>query len=134
MCRTWYGNTEVSFDPFSNADLVSLTYQSVSVKDEGELHKNSRAILEALQDRRTIIFDECHHLTSFWGTILKQLDTRDRYFIGLTATAPFEKTPQELDVYEQLLDTIDYEVSRFPACSVKQKKKRSNSVPAGRKN
>jgi hypothetical protein len=114
MCRTYTQITEVSFDPASGADLLSLTYQSVSVKDGEDLHKNSKAILEALKDRRTIIFDECHHLTSFWGSILKQLDTPDRFFIGLTATVPFETSPREWDVYEKLLDTVDYEVSLPP--------------------
>ncbi|QQO08907.1 DEAD/DEAH box helicase family protein [Breznakiella homolactica] len=110
MGRQHTGGTSYSADPFSDADMVSLTYQSVSVKDGTALHRNAKKIIAALDQRKVVIFDECHHLTRFWADVVKALDTRDRYFIALTATLPTDRDKKETETYYKLLDTVDYEV------------------------
>ncbi|MDR1747661.1 MAG: DEAD/DEAH box helicase family protein [Spirochaetaceae bacterium] len=113
-CKTYTEVTDASFDPFSDVDLVSLTYQSLSVRNGESLHRNSLRIIKALESRKTIIFDECHHLTRFWAKVLKQMDTGDRYFIALTATFPEDGSEKERNNYLSLFDTVNYEIQLPP--------------------
>jgi superfamily II DNA or RNA helicase len=60
---------------------------------------------------RTVILDECHHVVSLWGYIVRAaLDELgpEVHVIGLTATAPDDMTADEAALYEQLLGPIDF--------------------------
>ncbi len=57
----------ISTDPFSEADIISLTYQAVAVKNHktGELHDNAKNIIKHLKQHYPCnVLDECHHLGS----------------------------------------------------------------------
>ncbi len=110
MAKTHTDIQTISGDPYSNDDLISLTYQSISVRDGEDLHKNSKEIIKALESRTVIIFDECHHLTKFWAKVAKSLDKKERYFVALTATYPSESNKKEIDSYLSLFESVDYEV------------------------
>ena len=62
---------------------------------------------------RTIVLDECHHLASLWGyvvrAVLQELG-RDVHVVGLTATPPDELTTQEAELYAALLGPVDFQV------------------------
>ncbi|MEW6476646.1 MAG: DEAD/DEAH box helicase family protein [Actinomycetota bacterium] len=61
----------------------------------------------------TVIVDECHHLLSLWGYLVRVvLDTLgdDVHLIGLTATSPAELTVGEEELYRGLLADVDFEI------------------------
>ncbi|MBX9688324.1 MAG: DEAD/DEAH box helicase family protein [Candidatus Obscuribacterales bacterium] len=78
------------------------------------LHPNAINLIQALrrQKFRTVIFDECHHLTDYWAAImthvLKQLD--NPIIIGLTGTPPEGKSQNQENRYLSLVGEIDYQV------------------------
>ena len=61
---------------------------------------------------RTVVLDECHHLASLWGYIVREIVEMlgPVHLIGLTATPPAELTSEEADLYEALLGPPDYTV------------------------
>jgi superfamily II DNA or RNA helicase len=61
----------------------------------------------------TVVLDECHHLASLWGYVVRAvLDELgdDVHVIGLTATPPGELTAEEHDLYAALLGPVDFTV------------------------
>lgn len=102
----------VSSDPFSNADVLSLTYQSISVKQRGtdELHDNAIKTIEKLKDYPTIILDECHHLLSHWASVISQMINNDTTIVGLTATPPIHRSDSEIKTYLDLVGPISYQI------------------------
>jgi hypothetical protein len=106
----------ISTDPHDSADVLSLTYQSVSVKerDSGRLHPNAVEVLKRLANRETLILDECHHLTSHWAEVIQSLITPEKFVVGLTATPPLHREAAALNRYLSLLQHIDYEI-QMPA-------------------
>jgi len=92
--------------------LVSLTYQRLSVRGEGRrYHDNVYALHTALRDTgvRTVLLDECHHLSAEWGRAAESLceALEDPFVIGLTATP----VVQERGPLRRLLGEPDHEVS-----------------------
>lgn len=80
----------------------------------GILHPNTRHLLQGLKAAgiRTVIFDECHHLQTWWATVMTHLL---RWMgvtnvIGLTATPPIDENPAVLENYIGLLGPIDFEI------------------------
>ncbi len=61
---------------------------------------------------RTVVLDECHHLASMWGYVVRAAlaELPDAYVIGLTATPPDALTAEENDLYTALLGPVDYSV------------------------
>ncbi|WP_028972817.1 DEAD/DEAH box helicase family protein [Spirochaeta cellobiosiphila] len=101
----------VASDIGEDCDLLSLTYQSISVKNsKGELHPNSIELIKSLDNRKVIILDECHHLTAHWAKVIEDLLKKDVFLIGLTATPPFDKGLKDIDQYSRLLEEVDYEI------------------------
>jgi len=100
-----------SADPFSDAEVLSLTYQIITTKqrDFEVLHKNAQNILDALESRKVIVLDECHHMTNFWAEIIQRLIKKGVYVIGLTATPPLDREKKAIDTYLNLLEEVDYE-------------------------
>ncbi|MBN2444591.1 MAG: DEAD/DEAH box helicase family protein [Spirochaetales bacterium] len=111
--RDFTSNLSVSSNPEGDEDVLSLTYQIISTKNSNsdELHVNAKQIISRLKKRRTVILDECHHLTAWWAEILKRLtSSSNTVVIGLTATPPFDKTNKEVQTYIDLVGDVDYEI------------------------
>jgi superfamily II DNA or RNA helicase len=70
--------------------------------------------LQALQKHapKVIILDECHHLLSMWGYVIKLLIDYlpDVHVVGLTATPPDAMTKEEERLYKSLLGPVDFMV------------------------
>jgi superfamily II DNA or RNA helicase len=79
------------------------------------LAPGSRSRIEALRAARvrTVVLDECHHLASLWGyvvrAVLEELGEGVRV-VGLTATPPDELTTEEAELYAALLGPVDFQV------------------------
>ena len=62
---------------------------------------------------RTVVLDECHHLASLWGYVVRAVLEElggDVHVVGLTATPPDELTTQEAELYAALLGPVDFQV------------------------
>jgi superfamily II DNA or RNA helicase len=60
-----------------------------------------------------IVLDECHHLASLWGYVVRAVVGElgaDAHVIGLTATPPGELTTDEAELYAELLGPVDFVV------------------------
>jgi superfamily II DNA or RNA helicase len=69
--------------------------------------------VDALRDRgvRAVILDECHHLVSMWGYLVRAVLSElgpEVHVVGLTATAPTDMTADEAAHYEELLGPVDF--------------------------
>jgi len=75
---------------------------------------SARERLDALRRNGvgTIVLDECHHLASLWGYVVRTLieELGDVHLVGLTATPPDELTNEEAELYAALLGPIDFTV------------------------
>jgi superfamily II DNA or RNA helicase len=61
---------------------------------------------------RTVVLDECHHLASLWGYVVRAAvaELGDVHIVGLTATAPDALTKDEADLYASLLGPVDFTI------------------------
>jgi superfamily II DNA or RNA helicase len=61
---------------------------------------------------QTIVLDECHHLASMWGYVVRAAlaSLPQAHVIGLTATPPDELTADEGELYSALLGPVDFTV------------------------
>jgi superfamily II DNA or RNA helicase len=61
---------------------------------------------------RTVVLDECHHLASLWGYIVREAvaELGDVHLAALTATPPDVLTSTENDLYGDLLGPVDFTV------------------------
>lgn len=84
-----------------SADVLSLL--SAPARERIEM-------LAARGPGQTIVLDECHHLASMWGYVVREtlLSLEKPHVIGLTATAPEELTGDEGELYRALLGPIDF--------------------------
>ncbi|HEV2814911.1 MAG TPA: DEAD/DEAH box helicase family protein, partial [Solirubrobacteraceae bacterium] len=59
-----------------------------------------------------VVLDECHHLVSLWGALLRPLlaELRPRHVVGLTATSPSDLSATEAALYRELLDREDFSI------------------------
>jgi superfamily II DNA or RNA helicase len=78
------------------------------------LSANAVARVQGLRDAgvRVVVLDECHHLLSLWGALLKAVFEllSPEHVLGLTATNPKDVTAEQADLYAALLDTVDFSV------------------------
>jgi superfamily II DNA or RNA helicase len=60
----------------------------------------------------TLVLDECHHLASMWGYVVRAAaaELGPVHLIGLTATPPEELTSDEAELYSELLGPVDFTV------------------------
>jgi superfamily II DNA or RNA helicase len=60
----------------------------------------------------TIVLDECHHLASLWGYVVRAAveELGDVHLVGLTATPPDALSRDEVELYEALLGPVDFTV------------------------
>ena len=59
-----------------------------------------------------MVLDECHHLASLWGYVVRAAveELGDVHLVGLTATPPDELTKDEAELYGALLGPVDFTV------------------------
>jgi superfamily II DNA or RNA helicase len=78
------------------------------------LSAGARQRIQALRHGavRTVVLDECHHLASLWGYIVREAiaELGDVHLIALTATPPDALTEQAGELYGALLGLVDYTV------------------------
>src|SRR4051794_8154949 len=76
------------------------------------LSPTARARLDQLvaSGVRVVVLDECHHLVSLWGALLRPLlaALQPVHVVGLTATNPAELTEAEAQLYVDLLGDVDF--------------------------
>ena len=94
--------------------------REIARSEHGELHlghllgSGARERLDALRARgvRTIVLDECHHLASLWGYVVRAAieELGDVHLVGLTATPPGLLTEDERELYGALLGAVDFTV------------------------
>ena len=61
----------------------------------------------------TVVLDECHHLASLWGYVVRAVLEElggGVHVVGLTATPPDELTTDEAELYAALLGPVDFQV------------------------
>src|SRR3954447_1156206 len=58
----------------------------------------------------TLVLDECHHLASLWGYVVRAVVAHlpDAHVVGLTATPPDELTAEQDELYRSLLGDVDF--------------------------
>lgn len=62
---------------------------------------------------RTVLLDECHHLVSTWGYLVRAVISAlgdDVHVVGLTATSPLDLGGDEAELYDDLLGEVDFEI------------------------
>ena len=61
---------------------------------------------------RTLVLDECHHLASLWGYVVRTVAALlgEVHLVGLTATPPDELTVEEAELYQGLLGPVDFTI------------------------
>ncbi len=79
------------------------------------LAPGARSRVDALRAAgvRTVVLDECHHLASLWGYVVRAVLGElgeDVHVVGLTATPPDELTTEEAELYAALLGPVDFQV------------------------
>src|SRR5256885_7686931 len=78
------------------------------------LSNGARERLDLLRRNRvgTVVLDECHHLASLWGYVVRAAveELGDVHHVGLTATPPDELTKDEAELYGALLGPVDFTV------------------------
>ena len=63
-----------------------------------------------------VVLDECHHLASLWGYVVRAAlgeltaGSETPHVIGLTATPPSDLTGEETELYGELLGPVDFTV------------------------
>jgi superfamily II DNA or RNA helicase len=60
----------------------------------------------------TVVLDECHHLASLWGYVVREAvaELGDVHLVGLTATPPDALTSAEHELYTELLGPVSFTV------------------------
>ncbi len=78
------------------------------------LHPNTLILVNRIkkQNIKTVVFDECHHLQSYWALVMKEIirEIDAENIIGLTATPPVDEDKEKLECYTALLGEIDFQI------------------------
>lgn len=119
----------ISNDILQERPIICMTYQAlysaykgknqmdISEENDGEEEQytyDNFHLIETLKKYqiKTLCLDECHHLKSEWWKALestvKELD--DIKIVALTATPPYDSSPQEWQRYIDLCGPIDDEI------------------------
>jgi superfamily II DNA or RNA helicase len=100
--------------------ITAAVKREIARTERGDVHvrellaAGARERLDALRGRHvgTIVLDECHHLASLWGYVVRAAieELGDVHLVGLTATPPDELTVTEEELYTALLGPVDFTV------------------------
>ena len=108
----------ISCDVRSPAFLTVTTYQglfSAMTEREGDNKEACQRVLDSLTAMgiETLVLDEAHHLRQAWWQCLVRVKEHleEPTVVALTATPPFDVTPQEWDRYVDLCGSIDTEIT-----------------------
>jgi len=108
-------NNKKAYEKEMSRHITRLRRKLADILDLQEvIHKNAHDLIQALrrQKFKTVIFDECHHLTDYWAAImthvLRRLD--NPLVIGLTGTPPEGRSQSQENRYLSLVGEIDYQV------------------------
>ena len=103
---------------FSGKDEANqeASEEEFNAEDGGEAHEDSEtektlALLKE-QNIQTLVIDEAHHLRNEWWkslTVLKN-NIQKPHVVALTATPPYDVTPEEWKNYQALCGPIDAEI------------------------
>ncbi len=102
------------------ARITASLKREIARANHGSVHlgqllsAGARQRIQALRDGavRTVVLDECHHLASLWGYIVREAiaELGDVHLVALTATPPDALTEQAAELYGSLLGPVDYTV------------------------
>jgi superfamily II DNA or RNA helicase len=102
------------------ARVTATLKREIARTDHGHLRlgqlisEGARQRLEALRRAGvgTVVLDECHHLASLWGYLVRTAveELGDVHLVGLTATPPDSLSPDESMLYDSLLGPVDFTV------------------------
>jgi len=116
---TWTGEAARRRDR-ERATITASVKREIARAEHGDLHVGDllsdgvRERLDALRSSGTgtVVLDECHHLASLWGYVVRAVveELGDVHLVGLTATPPGELTRDEADLYDHLLGPVDFTV------------------------
>jgi superfamily II DNA or RNA helicase len=88
--------------------------EHLDVELEGLIAPGARARLDALiaGGVGTLVLDECHHLASLWGYLVRTVVAAlgEVNVVGLTATSPSLLSGEDAALYDDLLGPVDFEV------------------------
>lgn len=102
----------VSTHPDIRSPVIALTYQLFSAR-ENKTKDAERIFTELISSGyKTLVFDECHHLTNLWADIILVFleKHRDSFIIGLTATPPIDRSHKEQTKFLDIVGDVDAEV------------------------
>lgn len=113
--------TIVTYQGLHSACTDRTLVEEIESEEEIEEENNQKfsnqkfeSILSGLKDRniKTLVLDEAHHLKSEWWHTLTQLKLHLKpVIVGLTATPPYDVSPNEYQRYLDLNGPIDTEIS-----------------------
>ena len=108
-------NNRKAYDKEISRHVTRLRRKLSDVLDLNEvIHPNALALIQSMrrQKFKTVIFDECHHLTDYWAAIMTHVISRldDPLVIGLTGTPPEGKSQNQENRYMSIVGEIDYQV------------------------
>src|SRR4051794_23586774 len=88
--------------------------EHLDVELEGLISPGARRRIDALvaSGVGTLVLDECHHLASLWGYLVRTVVAAlgEVNVVGLTATSPSELAGEDAALYDDLLGPVDFEV------------------------
>jgi superfamily II DNA or RNA helicase len=115
----WTGEAAARRDRELRRISASLK-REIARAEHGALHlgdllsQSARARIDELHEKGlgTIVLDECHHLASLWGYVVRAVieELEDAHLVGMTATPPDGLTSEEAELYEHLLGPVDFTV------------------------
>ena len=102
------------------ARITASLKRQIARAGHGSLHlgqllsDGARQRIQALRhgEVRTVVLDECHHLASLWGYVVREAieELGNVHLVGLTATPPDALTAEENELYGSLLGPVDFTV------------------------
>lgn len=105
----------------NNLNVVNDDYEAGEERESSEnivVEKVPNTFLNQIVDGlkaqqvKTIVVDEAHHLQNeWWQTLTKIKKSLDPVIVGLTATPPYDVTPNEWQRYLELNGPVDIEIA-----------------------
>jgi superfamily II DNA or RNA helicase len=93
-------------------EIARGAHEGVELADLLEPGARQRVLTLRQRGVGTLVLDECHHLASLWGYVVRTVAALlgDVHLVGLTATPPDELTEAEATLYQGLLGPVDFTI------------------------